>query len=121
MLIWDEDIIRPFGKFSIEISVGGGEEGTIDIYDGKDKWMATMRFEGEAERLGIIRNLNNAKTVKRLLAYTGVEYDAIIEGFNDAINYAYENGYLDESDESLALLDNDWVNFVGDFIIFVKD
>lgn len=118
-MFWNREITRPFGKFFIEEEKE--DDGRIDIYDSHERWMSYIDYETEEEKKEIIFYLETVKTLKAFLAHIGIEYQDIIEGFDDAVNYAYENGYLDECDEAVALFDNDWVNVIGDSIIFILE
>lgn len=116
-MFWNKEIKKKFGTFYIEEE----EEGRIDIYDSKERWLSKLEFETDEERIGIVNFFDKVVSLKALLAFIGIEYVAIIEGFEDAANFAYEEGYLDESEEPEALWDNEWVNVIGDSVIFVEE
>ena len=83
--------------------------------------MSYIEYETEEEKKEIIFYLETVNTLKGFLAHIGIEYVAIIEGIEDAVNFAYEEGYLDECEEPEALTDNEWVNFIGNSVIFIEE
>ena len=118
-MFWNKEITRPFGKFFIEEEEE--DDGRIDIYDSHERWMSYIEYETEEEKKEIIFYLETVNTLKGFLAHIGIEYVAIIEGIEDAVNFAYEEGYLDECEEPEALTDNEWVNFIGNSVIFIEE
>ena len=116
-MFWNKQIDKPFGTFFIEEE----EDYRIDVYDTKERWLSKLEFETDEERIGIVNFFDRVTSLKALLAYIGIEYVAIIEGIEDAVNFAYEEGYLDECEEPEALYDNEWVNFIGNSVIFIEE
>lgn len=114
-MFWNREFDKPFGTFFVEEE----EEGRIDVYDSKERWVSYTNYDGDADKNEILNDLADIMTLKGLLNYLGLEYYDIIKGFEDAVNYARNEGYLDENDEPDTLYDNEWVNVFGDSYVFL--
>lgn len=110
-------IEKDFGTFYVRDFVGA----RIDIYDSRDEWLAHLDYDyNEDYKNSILHFIDNVKTLEGLLYYFEVEYYDIVEGFDNAVKYAYENGYLNEGDSPETLY-NECVGFIGDSVIFLME
>lgn len=112
------DYDKPFGTFSIEEECE--ENGIIEVYDSERKYLATVKCQsGSNERAEILNFFNDVKSLEEFLDFIKVPVNEIFTKYTDAEKFAIENEYILPNDIPLAMEENDWINFIGKYIIFV--
>ena len=117
-----------YGTFYIEKIGFQEEKERIKIYDSKQRYMDYFDMEDvedvaeiycmspEEYMADTIHKIKNLKSVEELMEYLCISWECMSDDWKDVANYlSLENPEKTEKD----LLENEWVNVIGDYYIVV--
>lgn len=131
-----------FGVFYIEDWEGREEEDRVKLYDSLGRYLDYFSVDSIEETWNgswsifaeeIMRGAKKCSSVEEFLDYLGINYLKISKNLEDILKciysedeYVYRDGkyYLKEDNSEIGLgsvLENEWVNKIGEFYILVCD
>jgi hypothetical protein len=123
-----QTIKTKYGTFYIEKIGYQEEDERIKIYDSKQRYMDYFNIEHvedvaeincispEEYMADIIHKIKYLNNIEELLDYLGIAWECMSTDWKDVANYlSLENPEKTEKD----LLENEWVNVIGDYYVAV--